>query len=702
MSTVKYGLLKHPETGEVFYPYTDATLVYGLDNKINTRIQQIVGAAPAALDTLEEIADKLADQDDAVAGIVNTISSLTLDNIADGSTRKLANYLPLSGGTMTGNIKWTNSTSLPENTSPQYFLTIDAFASGGSTKWAGLANVKAALGINDKADKVSMTAGTYSSVSVNSQGLVTGGTNPTTLAGYGITDAKIQNGVITLGSNTITPLTSFTESDPIFSNSAASGITSTDISLWNSCLTSVSVTGSGNVVTDVGVSGNAVTVTKGTISQGSSGSGSIGTASSDTDAWKTVVHDASLNATNVLSGNTKTIPAATATVDGYMTSEFASQLITLWAAHTASETWPTLTKSTIMSPTALKTISVSFPTVSVGSYKAGSTAISANGLYNAGSSVTNSSAISISKNVTYNNNSNQSYVYTNRISGITYGYSTTIGGTKVDSTTRDSSSLTLTPAVTTSNATGTFTVKLNSNTAKSSTASGSNTVLAASTALGNVQEGSNTITLVYTNNSTIARAAASGSIPAIGNTYYYSSIGNQDTSHNYTVAAETKSISAVSATKGGDSNSGTKTVTLTFYGAYPFYTTGSASSASAFSTHTDGTTGTTNNAFASLVNYSTNGNKTYYVKFGTIPHSGSTARILLPVKTSNTGSKTLSVTAAVGFNSVANSYSGTSMTVTKGSTTTISGVTYNIYTISAPTTASQGANSYQITINVAN
>lgn len=31
---------------------------------------------------------------------------------------------------------------------------------------------------------------------------------PTTLAGYGITDAKIENGVITLGSNTITPLTS--------------------------------------------------------------------------------------------------------------------------------------------------------------------------------------------------------------------------------------------------------------------------------------------------------------------------------------------------------------------------------------------------------------------------------------------------------------------------------------------------------------
>lgn len=53
-----------------------------------------------------------------------------------------------------------------------------------------------------------VTAGTYRSVTVNARGHVTGGSNPTTLSGYGITDAKIANGVITLGSNTITPLTS--------------------------------------------------------------------------------------------------------------------------------------------------------------------------------------------------------------------------------------------------------------------------------------------------------------------------------------------------------------------------------------------------------------------------------------------------------------------------------------------------------------
>ena len=52
------------------------------------------------------------------------------------------------------------------------------------------------------------TAGTYKSVTVNAQGHVTAGTNPTTLAGYGITDAKIENGKITIGSNSITPLTS--------------------------------------------------------------------------------------------------------------------------------------------------------------------------------------------------------------------------------------------------------------------------------------------------------------------------------------------------------------------------------------------------------------------------------------------------------------------------------------------------------------
>lgn len=57
-------------------------------------------------------------------------------------------------------------------------------------------------------DNSGVTAGTYKSVTVDAKGHVTAGTNPTTLNDYGITDAKIASGVITLGSNTITPLTS--------------------------------------------------------------------------------------------------------------------------------------------------------------------------------------------------------------------------------------------------------------------------------------------------------------------------------------------------------------------------------------------------------------------------------------------------------------------------------------------------------------
>lgn len=52
-----------------------------------------------------------------------------------------------------------------------------------------------------------VAAGTYRSLTVDAKGHVTDGTNPNTLDDYGITDAKIASGVITLGSNTITPLT---------------------------------------------------------------------------------------------------------------------------------------------------------------------------------------------------------------------------------------------------------------------------------------------------------------------------------------------------------------------------------------------------------------------------------------------------------------------------------------------------------------
>ena len=78
-----------------------------------------------------------------------------------------------------------------------------------------------------------------------------------------------------------------------------------------------------------GISQNAngeVEVTTDNLPTIPSGSGSVGTESSDANAWKTVVHDAALSSGHALSGHTKSIPAATTTSDGYMTKEQVASL----------------------------------------------------------------------------------------------------------------------------------------------------------------------------------------------------------------------------------------------------------------------------------------------------------------------------------------------------------------------------------------
>lgn len=99
-----------------------------------------------------------------------------------------------------------------------------------------------------------VTAGTYKSVTVNETGHITSGSNPSTISGYGITDAKIQNGTITLGSNTITPITSFSSLDsPLVGGSGKyiSSISETDgiISATEKTLDTVPTENSTNAIT---------------------------------------------------------------------------------------------------------------------------------------------------------------------------------------------------------------------------------------------------------------------------------------------------------------------------------------------------------------------------------------------------------------------------------------------------------------------
>ena len=131
----------------------------------------------------------------------------------------------VSGSTISGNIAWSNISSKPTTlsgfgitdaaTSTHNHNYAGSSAPGGSaTSAAQLANsIKLSLGgdltgqvsFNGSSDFSlnanlieSITAGTFRSVLVNNKGLVTAGSNPTTLSGYGITDTYTKTEVASL------------------------------------------------------------------------------------------------------------------------------------------------------------------------------------------------------------------------------------------------------------------------------------------------------------------------------------------------------------------------------------------------------------------------------------------------------------------------------------------------------------------------
>ena len=142
------------------------------DIDVNNAIQSIIGAAPAALDTLAEIATQLSNDESAVSALTNIVSN-KVDKIS-GKGLSSEDY------------------------------TLDEKTKLGS--------------IEEQANNYvhptsSVVAGTYSKVTVDSNGHITNAINPSTLGGYGITDAqttlisgnniKTINGTSVLGSGDI-------------------------------------------------------------------------------------------------------------------------------------------------------------------------------------------------------------------------------------------------------------------------------------------------------------------------------------------------------------------------------------------------------------------------------------------------------------------------------------------------------------------
>lgn len=276
----KGGEYEYPYTWDINYnisPLSEAKFIGPLEGNVTGNVS---GTATNVTGTVAI--------DHGGTGAATAAGARTNLGLGSMATEAATDYLKLSGGTMTGPLKWTSSSALPEKAAPEYFLTIDTFASGGTTYWVSKANAKKALldtntthnnqflrkdgtwttppypvtsvagntgaitadtlrtslGLSNAMHFLGVTttnistgtANTTATVSISgsnvtaaagdvvlygSQEYVWGNSKwnllgdessyalkSTTLSGYGITDAKITNGVITLGNNSITPLTS--------------------------------------------------------------------------------------------------------------------------------------------------------------------------------------------------------------------------------------------------------------------------------------------------------------------------------------------------------------------------------------------------------------------------------------------------------------------------------------------------------------
>ena len=179
-----------------------------VDGSFRKAIADLIGGAPEALDTLKEIADKLAEDDDLHAVIEAAIALKADQTALDAVISRVSSLESGSATTIettgSGNAVTAISKSGTKITATKgvTFLTSHQDISGKADK----ATTLAGYGITDAAAKShTHTKSDITDLSLDFSS-VTG--KPTTLAGYGITDAKIESGKITLGSNSITPLTS--------------------------------------------------------------------------------------------------------------------------------------------------------------------------------------------------------------------------------------------------------------------------------------------------------------------------------------------------------------------------------------------------------------------------------------------------------------------------------------------------------------
>ncbi len=298
--------------------YVDG-LVTGLDTKASCRAATTANITLSGTQTIDGVAviagNRVLVKDQSTAsqnGIYDVaagawVRSADADNLP-GAEVTAGMYTFISEGTVNADTGWTLSTNdtVVLGTTPLTFTQFTGLgqisAGAGLTKTGSVIDIGTAsasrIVINtDNIDLATAgTAGTYRSVTTDAYGRVTNGTNPTTLAGYGITDAVTAvsvvtaNGVsgsvtstttpaITLTLGAITP-TSVTATGQIAAQSSIFNNTTGTSSTWQHNSTSVGDIGTGNQVISGGSSADfGVTSRAGKLVLGT---GSIARATIDT------------------------------------------------------------------------------------------------------------------------------------------------------------------------------------------------------------------------------------------------------------------------------------------------------------------------------------------------------------------------------------------------------------------------------------
>ena len=199
------------------YGITDAYTKTQTDSAVNTAITNLVNLAPAALDTLGEISTQLANDESAISALTNVVSGKQAALVSGTNIKTINGASVLGSGdivttqtTVTGNagtatklqtartingVSFDGSANISVNTNNSEIIKFDSGTTEGTDLYSfngssvKTIDIKAGTNVTLTKETGSITINAVSTVSSVAWSEIT--SKPSTLSGYGITDAAI-------------------------------------------------------------------------------------------------------------------------------------------------------------------------------------------------------------------------------------------------------------------------------------------------------------------------------------------------------------------------------------------------------------------------------------------------------------------------------------------------------------------------------